>query len=148
MTNYAIDREFNLERFVEAQEQEYTNALAEIRDGRKRSHWIWYIFPQIKGLGHSYNSEYYGIESLDEARAYLEHEVLGARLCEITTTLLQHRGCTAEDILGGIDAKKVRSSMTLFDVVSPNDIFAEVIKNFYGGRKCIFTLQRLGDKLK
>lgn len=148
MMNYTKDREFNLERFVEAQEQEYTNALAEIRDGRKRSHWIWYIFPQIKGLGHSYNSEYYGIESLDEARAYLEHEVLGAHLREIATTLLQHRGRLAEDILGEIDAKKVRSSMTLFDVVSPNDIFAEVIKNFYGGRKCRFTLQRLGDKLK
>lgn len=148
MMNYTKDREFNLERFVEAQEQEYTNALAEIRDGRKRSHWIWYIFPQIKGLGHSYNSEYYGIESLDEARAYLEHEVLGAHLREITTTLLQHRGRLADVMLGGIDAKKVRSSMTLFDIVSPNDIFAEVIKNFYGGRKCRFTLQRLGDKLK
>lgn len=134
---------FDLNRFVEAQEHSYASALAEIRAGRKSSHWVWYIFPQIKGLGQSYNSEYYGIESLDEARAYLQHEVLGARLCEITKALLEHRGCDAIDVLGCIDAVKVRSSMTLFDVVSPNNIFAEVLDAFYDGQRCNQTLQKM-----
>ncbi|MBR0339455.1 MAG: DUF1810 family protein [Alistipes sp.] len=126
----------NLKRFVDAQEHSYATALAEIRAGRKLSHWIWYIFPQLRGLGHSPNSEYYGIESFEEAKAYLEHDVLGVRLREITNALLQHRGKDARDIFGTIDAKKVCSSMTLFDVVSPNDIFAEVLEVFYNGRRC------------
>ena len=107
-----------MERFLDAQEVVYTTALAEIRAGRKSSHWIWYIFPQMRGLGHSYNSEYYGIESLEEAREYLHHEVLGERLREITGALLEHRNKSATDILGEIDAMKLRSSMTLFDIAA------------------------------
>ena len=132
----------NLERFLDAQEGVYTTALAEIRAGRKSSHWIWYIFPQMRGLGHSYNSEYYGIESLEEAREYLHHEVLGERLREITGALLEHRNKSATDILGEIDAMKLRSSMTLFDMASPNDIFAEVLDVFYEGNRCKHTLRK------
>jgi uncharacterized protein (DUF1810 family) len=138
----------NLERFLDAQEVVYTTALAEIRAGRKSSHWIWYIFPQMRGLGHSYNSEYYGIESLEEAREYLHHEVLGERLRDITGTLLKHRNKSATDILGEIDAMKLRSSMTLFDIASPNDIFAEVLDVFYEGNRCKHTLRKFstGDE--
>ena len=133
------DNSHSLERFLDAQAGVYTTALAEIRNGKKWSHWIWYIFPQMRGLGHSYNSKYYGIESPDEARTYLCHEVLGKRLREITSALLEHRDKSATDILGEIDAKKVRSSMTLFDMISPNDIFAEVLAVFYGGHRCRTT---------
>lgn len=138
----------NLGRFLDAQEGDYPTALAEIRAGRKSSHWIWYIFPQMRGLGHSYNSEYYGIESLEEAREYLHHEVLGERLREITCALLEHRDKSATDILGEIDAMKLRSSMTLFDMASPNDIFAEVLDVFYEGNRCKHTLRKFstGDE--
>lgn len=134
---------FNLARFIEAQEHNYKNALQEIQNSCKQSHWIWYIFPQIKGLGHSYMSQHYAITSLDEARAYLAHPELGARLREITMALLQHKNKTAEQILGYIDAVKVRSSMTLFDIIEPNSIFAEVLDVFYDGKPDDRTLQLL-----
>ena len=140
---------FNLERFVEAQNNSldgFESALEEIRSGKKHSHWIWYIFPQIKGLGHSHNSEFYGISGLEEAEAYLSHDLLGVRLREITTDFLAHAGKTAIDILGPIDDLKVKSCMTLFDLVSPNDIFEEVLDKFYEGNRCEKTLWRLGKK--
>ncbi len=143
--------DFNLERFVEAQRGQwnsYATALDEIKRGRKQGHWIWYIFPQMKGLGHSYNSEFYGISGLDEAEAYLSHEVLGERLREITKALLLHTGKPAQSILGFIDDLKVCSCMTLFDLVSPDDIFAEVLDKFYDGKKCEKTLMRLGKRLE
>lgn len=124
---------YNLERFLTAHKYNYENALREIADGRKRTHWIWFIFPQLEVLGRSANAKYYGISGYDEARAYLEHPKLGARLREITMALLQHRGESAVDILGDIDAVKVRSCMTLFDAVSPNDIFKDVLDAFYNG---------------
>ena len=136
---------YDLKRFLRAQEYEsggYEDALQEIQNGRKRKHWIWYIFPQINGLGHSYYSEYYGIKSLEEARAYLEDKRLGERLREITDALLKVEGKAATEILGGIDSMKVRSSMTLFDLVSPHDIFEKVLDKYYGGQRCELTLKR------
>ncbi len=111
------DMKYDLQRFIDAQERDYATALAEIKAGRKQSHWIWYIFPQLKGLGRSYHSNLYGIESRAEAEAYLAHPVLGARLREITDALLSHEDKSAVQIFGWLDAMKVRSSMTLFDAV-------------------------------
>ena len=114
---------YDLDRFITAQETVYAQALKEIREGQKCGHWIWYVFPQIKGLGHSYNSEFYGISSKEEAKAYLDHPVLGARLREITQALLDCGHPSADDIFGFPDVLKVRSCMTLFDLVAPDDIF-------------------------
>ncbi len=129
-----------LERFVEAQEGDYEDALAEIRAGEKQSHWIWYVFPQMKGLGMSWTSEFYGIADLDEAKAYLAHPVLGARLREITAAILQHRRESARKILSYPDDLKVCSCMTLFDAIEPNGIFAEVLDVFYGGKRDDLTI--------
>ena len=137
--------EYDLARFLRAQEYEsggYRDALKEVKAGCKREHWIWYIFPQINGLGHSDYQEYYGIKSLDEARAYLCHELLGYRLREITEALLQLNGYTAIGIFGNIDSMKVRSCMTLFDIVSPHDIFERVLDKYYNGERCKLTLER------
>lgn len=141
---------FNLQRFLGAQESSYVQALKEIRNGRKTSHWIWFIFPQIHGLGHSYMSEHYGISSLDEARAYLAHPVLRQRLQEITEALLVHSRKrlflsprNADEILGPLDAMKVRSCMTLFDIVEPHSIFADVLDAFYNGERDPHTLEIL-----
>ncbi len=146
-----VEVHYDLERFVEAQELDYASALNEVKDGEKRGHWIWYIFPQIKGLGHSYNSEFFGISSKEEARAYLDHPVLGVRLREITQALLDCDNLSADDIFGFPDVLKVRSCMTLFDLVSPDDIFNDVLYKFYEGQRCDKTIWRLGfhdDKLK
>ena len=129
-----------LERFVEAQDRDYAAALAEIRNGFKKSHWIWFVFPQLRGLGMSYMSSFYGIAGLEEAEAYLAHPVLGARLREISAALLAHAGQAAWAILGEIDAMKVRSSMTLFDAVEPNSVFSQVLDAFYEGRRDDRTL--------
>lgn len=140
-------RDFDLERFIKAQDDgygSYLEALNEIRSGRKRGHWIWYIFPQIKGLGHSYNSEYYGISGEDEARAYLNHPVLGVRLREITKAFLEIESHSAYAILGRPDDIKVQSCMTLFDIVSPNDIFADVLAKYYDNIRCPKTMMRIG----
>ena len=127
--------DFNLNRFLEAQERDYQTALQEIKDGAKMSHWIWYIFPQLKGLGRSWNSEYYGLDGEEEAKAYLEHPVLGARLREMTSALLLHQG--KRDILNimgsRIDVIKLKSCMMLFDRIAPNDVFGKVLKAFYRG---------------
>lgn len=132
-----------LQRFIEAQNDSYDQALKEIINGRKLTHWIWYIFPQMKGLGFSYNSEYYGITSLQEARDYLENELLRKRLFEITESLLMHKGKDIESIMGDIDALKLKSSMTLFDAVQPGSIFGEVLDEFYGGERCRRTLEKI-----
>ena len=133
----------NLQRFLSAQEYDYPIALREIQNGCKQSHWIWYIFPQIKGLGRSYQSEYYGIANRQEAEAYLAEPTLNARLREITLALLEHKDKTAQQILGGIDAMKVKSSMTLFDAIAPDDIYAEVLNIFFRGDRCKRTLAYL-----
>ena len=144
LSNGKID--FDLERFVEAQNLVYDMALREIKEGQKRGHWIWFIFPQIKGLGHSYNSEYYGISGTKEAKAYLEHPLLGARLREISQAMLDCGNPSADDILGFPDVLKVRSCMTLFDMVSPNDIFKQVLDKYYEGKLCDKTIWRLGTR--
>lgn len=131
-------------RFIDAQNEDYAQALSEVRNGVKRSHWIWYIFPQMKGLGFSYNSEYYGISSFQEVHDYLQNEFLRKRLFEITETLLLHRGDNIERIMGSIDALKLKSSMTLFDAVRPGDIFGEVLYEFYAGERCERTLELIG----
>ena len=123
-----------LDRFLVGQRDTYGGALAELRAGRKTGHWIWFVFPQLAGLGRSELSRYYAITSLDEARAYLAHPVLGARLRESAAALLATNGRSAADTLGSIDAMKVRSSMTLFHRAAPDDpVFAEVLARFYGG---------------
>ena len=133
----------NLQRFLSAQEYDYSIALREIQNGRKQSHWIWYIFPQIKGLGRSYQSQFYGIANRQEVEAYLAEPTLNARLREITLALLEHKDKTAQQILGGIDAKKVLSSMTLFDAITPNDIYADALNTFFAGKRCNQTLEYL-----
>ena len=130
----------NISRFREASDWNYEFALKEIQNGQKRSHWIWFIFPQMRGLGFSHNSNYYGIVDLDEAKAYLEDSILGARLRDIAQALLAHNDKTAVEIFGSIDAMKVKSSMTLFDLVAPNDIFAQILSQFYDGNRCTRTL--------
>lgn len=140
--------ELDIERFVEAQESEYwgyAKALQEICRGEKHGHWIWYIFPQLRGLGHSGNAQFYGIEDLHEAREYLAHPVLGARLREITEAALSHADDRlAIELMGSeIDALKLKSSMTLFDKVCPGDIFADVLDAFYDGERCHRTLSML-----
>jgi uncharacterized protein (DUF1810 family) len=135
---------FNLNRFLGAQECFYEDALKEIKRGYKESHWIWFIFPQMRGLGRSPMAENYGIKSIEEARAYLEEPILKKRLIEISSALLKHKGkSTAYEILGTLDAIKVRSSMTLFDHVMPNAIFADVLDAFYNGERDVMTLELL-----
>jgi uncharacterized protein (DUF1810 family) len=138
---------FNLRRFVEAQDDAaiYARALGELRDGRKRSHWIWFVFPQIAGLGSSPMSRAYAIRSLDEARAYLAHPTLGPRLRESCEALLANDpSLTAERILGGIDALKLRSSMTLFMRADPEEqLFGEVLDRFYAGEVDPETVRRI-----
>lgn len=137
------EERYGLQRFVEAQEDAaiYARALEELRAGRKRSHWIWFVFPQIAGLGQSPMSQAYAIRSLEEAQAYLAHPLLGRRLKECCEALLAAGGrgagptATAESILGGIDATKVRSSMTLFTRADPSDqLFQSVLARFYSGK--------------
>ena len=127
------NNKYDLNRFVEAQNGVYPIALKELQEGRKRSHWMWYIFPQLKYLGHSYNAKYYGISGIAEATAYLQHPILGQRLREVTSAILHLSGNDAESIFGCIDAMKLRSSMTLFEVVSPQDVFSRVLDKYFGG---------------
>ena len=123
---------FNLQRFVDAQEPLYERVLSELRDGRKRSHWIWFVFPQIAGLGHSTMAEKYAIRTLDEAKAYLEHSVLGPRLHECTQLVLSIEGKTAVQIFDYPDDLKFRSSMTLFAHAAPDvPIFRDAIRKYF-----------------
>lgn len=135
----------DINRFIEAQEVPYfcgyKQALEEVKNGRKTNHWIWYIFPQLRCLGRSSRAHYYGIADRDEAQRYLEHPILGARIREITEVLLEHKDKTALSIFGDIDAVKVRSCMTMFDFLSPNDIFGEVLRSLYNEERCEITLQ-------
>jgi len=136
--------DFDLERFVKAQQDVYDGVLAELRRGRKTGHWIWFIFPQVAGLGYSAMSRHYAISSLDEARAYLAHPVLGARLRDCAGMVLATEGRTAEQILGGIDALKLRSSMTLFHRAAPDEaLFAKVLDRCFGGVADPATDERL-----
>ena len=138
--------QFHLEKYLDAQNASYggyEQALAEIRRGRKVSHWIWYIFPQIKGLGRSSTAQYYALESVEEAKQYLQNQLLRDRLIEISEALLEQDG-SIESIVGFVDAMKVRSSMTLFQAAVPNiKVFGKVLDKFYDGRADEMTLQIL-----
>jgi uncharacterized protein (DUF1810 family) len=124
----------DLDRFLIAQRVVYDGVLDELRRGRKSGHWIWFIFPQLVGLGRSETSRYYGIATLDEARAFLADRVLGARLRECAVLLLASDARTADEILGGLDAMKVRSCMTLFHRAAPDEpLFRQVLDRFYAG---------------
>ena len=132
----------SLERFVEAQERMYAIALEEIKNGEKQSHWMWYIFPQIRGLGMSSMAHIYGIDGLDEAKAYLDHPTLSVRLFEISEALLKHKKKRPEAIFGYTDAMKLRSSMTLFALVSEDDsVFHKVLQAFYNGEMDELTIK-------
>ena len=127
---------YNLERFVSAQNDggTYERAVEELRRGQKTSHWMWFVFPQIAGLGQSSTSRFFAISSLDEARAYLGHQVLGPRLLEVARIVAETDGRTAEQIFGSIDAQKLRSSMTLFQRAEPNEpVFAKVLERYFDG---------------
>ena len=135
----------DLDRFVTAQRPVIDDALEELRAGRKTSHWMWFIFPQLAGLGRSETARRYAIGSLDEARAYLAHDVLGPRLLACTDALLSTSGRTATDILGSVDAMKLRSSMTLFEMADPGEPrFAAVLDRFFGGGRDPMTRSLLG----
>ena len=137
--------ETDINRFIEAQEIPYfcgyKQALEEIKNGKKINHWIWYIFPQLRCLGRSRRAHFYGIADRSEAERYLNHQILGSRIREITEALLAHRDKTALEIFGEIDAIKVRSCMTMFDYLSPCDIFCEVLDSFYKSERCELTLK-------
>lgn len=137
--------ETDINRFIEAQEIPYfcgyKQALEEVINGKKTNHWIWYIFPQLRCLGRSNRAHYYGIADRIEAERYLSNQILGSRIREITEALLAHKGKTALEIFGDIDAVKVRSCMTMFDFLSPNDIFGEVLESFYQSERCELTLK-------
>lgn len=131
-----------VERFLKAQEGVWEIVLPELRAGEKRGHWMWYVFPQIVGLGQSSMAMRYAIRDLEEAREYLAHPVLGARLRDAMATVLAHCGKkTSEDIFMELDAMKLKSCATLFDLVEPGGIFAEVLGAFYGGLRCERTLE-------
>jgi len=136
---------YHLDRFLKAQEDSYDTALDELRAGRKRSHWIWFIFPQIAGLGHSPTSQYYAIKSLEEAIAYLAHPILGGRLHECLKALQTLEQTDANQVFGELDAVKFRSSLTLFAEAHPADPIVEVaLDRWFDGRKDEKTLRLLG----
>jgi uncharacterized protein (DUF1810 family) len=137
---------FDLNRFVEAQARDYAIALGELQRGQKRSHWIWYVLPQMKGLGWSEMSQRYGIGSLAEARAYLAHPVLGPRLIECVEAILEHTNRSAAEILGHVDAMKLRSCLTLFAQAAPEmPVFAEALAHFFDGSPDEGTLRLLAN---
>ena len=134
-----------LDKFVSAQARDYETALAEIRSGRKRSHWMWYIFPQLQGLGFSPTAQYYGIRDLEQAMDYMAHPVLGPRLVEISTALLGLESSNPSAVMGYPDDLKLCSCMTLFELAAPDQpVFAKVIEKFYGGNRDRLTLELLG----
>lgn len=136
--------EFRLSRFMEAQENTYATALNELRSGKKHSHWIWYVFPQLKGLGLSSTSKFYGVSGLAEARAYLTDPVLGHRLREAIEAMLAHSSLSAASVLGELDALKFRSCLTLFSIAEPTEpIFATALDRLFGGARDARTIELL-----
>jgi len=143
-----VTDDFDLQRFISAQQAggSYQHALSELSRGRKTSHWMWFVFPQVAGLGRSSMAQRYAIGSLTEARAYLAHPVLGARLRECASTVLGLTGRTAEEVFGGIDAVKLRSSLTLFEQAAPDEpLFGSVLDRYYAGVRDPATVRILAD---
>ncbi|MDE6703577.1 MAG: DUF1810 domain-containing protein [Muribaculaceae bacterium] len=134
---------FNLARFFEGQYLISPIALKELQTGVKRTHWMWFIFPQVKGLGKSYNSMFYGLSGIDEAKEYLAEPTLNNRLREITETVLNLQSDSILKVFGKIDSMKLQSSMTIFDLASPDDIFAKVLDKWYDGQRDSSTLKIL-----
>jgi uncharacterized protein (DUF1810 family) len=142
-----VKNPFNLQRFIDAQDPEINDVLSELRAGRKTSHWMWFIFPQIQGLGRTAVSKEFAISSLAEAKAYLEHPVLGPRLRECASLVASITGSSSEEIFGYPDYLKFRSSMTLFARATPdNKIFLDVLKKYYHGELDPLTLQLLANQ--
>ena len=136
----------DLQRFVAAQDGVYAQALAELRRGRKETHWMWFVFPQLAGLGFSPTAQHYAIGSIEEARAYLAHPLLGPRLRECAGAALAHRDRTAEAMFGKVDALKFRSSLTLFEAAADDPApFADALEAFYGGERDPATLRLLAQ---
>jgi uncharacterized protein (DUF1810 family) len=144
MSDTAANDPYNLQRFVEAQEHVYEEVLSELRNGRKSGHWMWFIFPQIEGLGHSYTAREYAISSPAEAAAYLNHPVLGPRLRECTRLVNLVEGRSVKEIFGHPDDMKFRSSMTLFAHAAPDDgVFKDALKKYFAGAFDPLTLERI-----
>jgi uncharacterized protein (DUF1810 family) len=142
----ATDDPFDLKRFLQAQEDTYAGALAEIRRGRKQSHWMWFVFPQFEGLGSSTTSRYYAIRSLDEARAYLGHPVLGPRLLACASALVALDARSALDVLGSPDDMKLRSCATLFAAVAPaGSVFEQILDKYFAGARDQNTLRLIAS---
>lgn len=141
-------KSFDLERFVKAQNSVFDDVLNELRDGYKRTHWMWYIFPQLVNFCRTPISRYYGITGIEEAKAYLAHPVLGSRLREVSQVILDLDMSDPEAIFGHVDAKKLRSCMTLFDYISPDDLFAHVLDKYYDGKRGGRTLGILDGKIR
>jgi uncharacterized protein (DUF1810 family) len=138
---------YDLYRFVDAQEQVFHDVLTELKHGRKYGHWIWFIFPQLKGLGQSPTSEFYGISSLEEAKAYLQHSVLGPRLIQCTDLVIAIQDSSAEEIFGELDALKFRSCMTLFAAADPGQhAFSHTLQKYFGGEGDPLTVSYLGKQ--
>jgi uncharacterized protein (DUF1810 family) len=137
---------FDLQRFVAAQEPVIDTVRGELAAGAKTGHWMWFVFPQRRGLGRSATARHYGIGSFGEARAYAAHPLLGARLVECCTLLLAHQAKSAQGIFGGVDAHKLRSCLTLFERAAPGEpVFAALLQHFFDGERCAPTLAWLGD---
>jgi uncharacterized protein (DUF1810 family) len=136
MNTISNDDLYNLNRFLTAQENVYEKALTELKNGKKRSHWMWYVFPQIEGLGKSSPSRFYGIKTIEEAKEYLNHPILGERLLECTKTILSIKGRSASQIFGFPDDLKLKSSMTLFSLISDSEsLFQQALDKFFQGNK-------------
>ncbi|MCI8446092.1 MAG: DUF1810 domain-containing protein [Bacilli bacterium] len=142
-----VEKDYNLDRFIDAHNDDYTRALNEVKSGRKLTHWMWYIFPQIAGLGMSETAQYYEIKSLDEARAYLNNELLKSHLIEISNALLELYTNDPVEVFGDVDALKLKSSMTLFSYISDNEIFNKVIDKYFNGSKDLTTV-RICEEMK
>ena len=139
--------DFQLKRFIEAQEHTYDVALSEIKAGRKKSHWVWFIFPQIQGLGFSETARYYAIKDLNEATVYLHHPILGERFIRISNALLHLKTSDAHGIFGSPDDLKLKSSMTLFSSIeNANPVFPAILEKFFGGAKDPKTLRILKSR--
>ena len=130
----------SLDRFIDAQKEDYDMAFREISNGRKRNHYMWYIFPQIKGLGRSSTAKFYGIDGLEEAKEYMENEYLGNNLINISSKLLELDTNNPKNIFGATDSKKLKSSMTLFELVSDNEVFSQVLEKYFNGERDELTL--------
>ncbi len=138
---------FDLERFVKAQEHSYATALDEDTNGRKQSHWVWFILPQLRGLGSSERAHKFGIPGMAEAKAYMAHPVLGPRLVEVVQAIRQHKASTAEDVLGDTDARKFQSCLTLFSLAAPQvACFYEALQQFFSSERDAATLKLLAQQ--